>query len=141
VIPGYAGLRGFSDAHEPLLKAECGAAWESYFLRSHWRMVFPVSRRHQERMARQLRQAVRDGRVPAVHLFRFPRITINHGVLLFGMTETEQDYQFEAYDPNLPAHPVKLIYDRRLKEFSFPPTCYWAGGKLNVYEIFTGTFC
>jgi hypothetical protein len=42
VVPGFDGLRAFSHAHEPLLKAGCGAAWESYFLRSHWRMIFPV---------------------------------------------------------------------------------------------------
>ena len=55
VIPGYDGLRSFSQAHEPLLKAECGGPWASYFLRSHWRMVFPIWRRHQERMAQQLK--------------------------------------------------------------------------------------
>src|SRR5579859_3330539 len=42
VIPGFDGLRSFSRAHETLLKADCGAAWESYFLRSHWRMIFPT---------------------------------------------------------------------------------------------------
>src|SRR5208283_797373 len=47
VIPGYDGLRAFSRAHEGLLKAECGAAWESYFLRSHWRMIFRIWGRHQ----------------------------------------------------------------------------------------------
>ena len=40
VIPGFDGLRSFSQEHEALLKTECGAAWESYFLRSHWRMIF-----------------------------------------------------------------------------------------------------
>ena len=44
VIPGYDGLRSFSRAHEPLLKAELGGPWQSYFLRSHWRMIFPVMR-------------------------------------------------------------------------------------------------
>jgi len=43
-IPGYDCLRSFSREHEPLLKAECGSAWESYVVRSHWRMVFPIWR-------------------------------------------------------------------------------------------------
>jgi hypothetical protein len=140
VIPGYECLRAFSQAHEALLKAECGGPWQSYFLRSHWRMVFPVWGWHQERMARQLRQAVRHGSAPTVHLFRFPKITINHGLMLFGMAESEQNLQFEAYDPNIPAHPVSLIYDRALRAFRFPPTCYWAGGVVNVIEIFRGGF-
>ena len=40
VMPGYDCLRAFSRAHEPLLKAELRRRWQSYFLRSHWRMVF-----------------------------------------------------------------------------------------------------
>jgi hypothetical protein len=42
IIPGYDCLRAFSAANASLLKAVCGKAWESYFVRSHWRMVFPI---------------------------------------------------------------------------------------------------
>jgi hypothetical protein len=138
VVPGYDGLRAFSQAHEPLLKAECGGAWQSYFLRSHWRMVFPTPKWHQEQIARQLARSLREGGVPLVHLFRFPRITINHGIVLFGMTESEREIQFEAYDPNIPEHPVRLVFDRAGRTFIFPPACYWAGGPLSVIEIFRG---
>jgi hypothetical protein len=58
--------------------------------------------------------------------------------MLFGLAESERELQFEAYDPNIPAHSVKLIYDRGRRVFSFPPTCYWAGGALKVIEIFRG---
>jgi len=138
VIPGYQCLRAFSQDNEPLLKAGCGGPWQSYFLRSHWRMVFPVWRRHQERMAKQLTARLRQGSAPTVHLFRFPRIAINHGILLFGLSESQRDLQFEAYDPNLPLHPVKLIYERAQRRFCFPPTCYWQGGAVSVIEIFRG---
>jgi hypothetical protein len=121
-----------------LLKAECGGPWQSYFVRSHWRMVFMVPPWHQERMAAQLAQRVRQGAAPTVHLFRFPRVTINHGIVLFGLSESDGEIQFDAYDPNLPAHPVKLIYDRAARRFNFPPTCYWAGGRVKVVEIFRG---
>jgi len=52
-------------------------------------MVFMVPARHQEQMAGQLAQRVREGAAPIVHLFRFPRITINHGIVLFGLSESE----------------------------------------------------
>jgi hypothetical protein len=136
LIPGYAGLRAFSQAQEPLLKAECGAAWESYFLRSHWRMIFRVSRRFQEKMAEKLKRSLQQRGVSLVHLFRFPRITINHGIVLHGFTESEQGIEFEAYDPNIPAHPVKLIFDRHRRVFTFAPSIYWSGGVLSVMEIF-----
>jgi hypothetical protein len=138
VFPGYDGLRAFSQAHEPLLKAECGSAWQSYFLRSHWRMVFPVPGWHQERIAQRLTRSLRTAGVPLVHLFRFPRITINHGIVLYSLEETEGEIRFEAYDPNIPAHPVKLTYDRARRAFTFPPACYWPGGVLSVIEIYCG---
>jgi hypothetical protein len=138
VIPGYDSLRAFSREQEPLLKAECGGPWDSYFLRSHWRMTFPIWRRHQQRMARQLRQALQDGAVPIVHIFRFPRISINHGIVLFGSAESEGGIEFDGYDPNIPERPVKLHYTRAGRAFSFPRTHYWAGGELNVIEVYLG---
>lgn len=138
VIPGFDSLRAFSQTHEPLLKAECGGGWQSYFLRSHWRMVFPIWRRQQERMAQQLRQSICRGLAPAVHIFRFPQITINHGIMLFGMEESEQNIQFEVYDPNMPAHPIKLTYDKALQAFGLSSNCYWGGGTVSVIEIYGG---
>jgi hypothetical protein len=136
VVPGYAGLRAFSQAWEPLLKTECGRAWESYFLRSHWRMVFPVWRGHQQRTAQRLERSVLAGGTTVVHLFRFPRITINHGILLFAAAAADGVLRFQAYDPNIPAQPVELIYRDADRAFRFPPNHYWAGGKLRVIEIY-----
>jgi hypothetical protein len=139
-IPGYDCLRSFSRAHAPLLKAECGQAWECYFLRSHWRMVFPVSRAHQEKMARQLVDSMRIRAMPIVHLFLFPRIRINHGVVLFGLTESKSALLFDVYDPNIPDSPATLAFDRSARTFSFPKNFYWGGGPLNLYEIYCGPF-
>jgi hypothetical protein len=136
VIPGYDGLRAFSRAHEALLKAECGAAWESYFLRSHWRMIFRVSGRFQEKMAEKLKRSLQKRGLSLVHLFRFPRITINHGIVLFGFVESEEKIEFAAYDPNLPEHPVKLVYEKARRGFTFAPNIYWGGGGLSVMEIY-----
>jgi hypothetical protein len=138
VIPGFDCLRAFSSAHERLLKEECGGPWQSYFLRSHWRMVFPIWRRHQERMAEHLIQAFAQRAAPIVHLFRFPRVTINHGILLFAFKETPQEIRFDAYDPNIPANPVTLIFDRAERSFIFPRARYWAGGPVSVVEIYRG---
>lgn len=138
VIPGFDGLRSFSRAYEPLLKAELGGPWQSYILRSHWRMVFPVHRWQQKRMAEKLKHSLPKRRVTLVHLFRFPRITINHGIALYRLTESEQTMEFEAYDPNIPEHPVKLVYERERRVFTFAPNRYWGGGGLSVVEIFCG---
>jgi hypothetical protein len=137
VIPGFDSLRAFSVAHEALLKAECGAAWESYFLRSHWRMVFPTPGPFNERMAAKLKRSLQKSTLALVHLFRFPRITINHGITLYDFTETAEQIEFEAYDPNLPEHPVTLVYEKKRRVFTFAPNIYWGGGVLSVVEIYT----
>ena len=136
VIPGFDGLRSFSQAHEYLLKAECGEAWESYFLRSHWRMIFKVYGRFQEKMAEKLKRSLQNRGVSLVHLFRFPHITINHGITLYGFTESAEKIEFTAYDPNIPEHPVLLVYEKQRRRFTFAPNIYWGGGVLSVMEIY-----
>lgn len=136
VIPGFDGLRALSRAHEPLLKALCGAPWESYFLRSHWRMIFPVPTWYREWMAKKLKASLPKRGLTLVHLFKFPRITINHGITLFGFSESDSAIEFDAYDPNIPEHPVKLIYEKQHHHFTFAPNRYWGGGVLKVMEIY-----
>lgn len=136
IIPGFEGLRAFSRAHEPLLKAGCGAAWESYFLRSHWRMIFPVMPWHVASTVNKLKRSLPRRGLALVHLFRFPHITINHGIALFAVSESENFIQFEGYDPNIPEQPVQLVYERKHRRFTFAPNHYWGGGVLNAMEIY-----
>jgi hypothetical protein len=136
VISGFDGLRAFSRAYEPLLKALCGAPWESYFLRSHWRMIFPVPAWYREMMARKLKASLPKRGLTLVHLFRFPHITINHGIALYGFTESAAAIEFDAYDSNIPEHPVKLIYEKQRHQFTFAANRYWGGGPLKVMEIY-----
>ena len=136
VIPGYANLHEFSAAHAPLLKAECGGAWESYFQHGHWRMIMPFSRHHQQKMSEQLLADLRENRPPVVHLVRFPQLTINHAVVLFDATQTEKGIRFWAYDPNNPNNPVPLTYDRVTRTFLYPANDYYPGGRVDVYEVY-----
>jgi len=138
VVPGFANLRDLSREHEALLKAECGGAWQSYFQRGHWRMIFPFSRRHQEKTARELLETVRRGQPTVVHLVRFPSLKINHAVLLFDAEESDAEIRFAAYDPNAPEKPTVLTYDRATRTFSFPTNFYFPGGRVDVYEIYRG---
>ncbi len=136
VFPGFASLREFSRDRESVLKACCGGAWQSYFLRSHWRMVLPISREHQFLTATGLAEAIAQGHSPLVHLVRFPALTINHGMILFAVRAEPQGWEFMAYDPNDPLQPTTLRFDRARGTFSLPPNNYWAGGPLEIIEIF-----
>jgi hypothetical protein len=138
VIPGYTSLREFSADYEDLLKAEAGGAWRSFVQRGNWRMIFPFSRRHQEGAARRLLEDIAQGRPPLVHLVDFPAQAINHTILLGEARESSGTIEFEAYDPNRNSAPVHLTYNRATRSFRFPPTHYFAGGPVNVYEIYRG---
>ena len=136
VIPGYADLRGFSAGRERILKDELGSWMGSYFQLGNWRIIFPFSRAHQEQTALALLAEVRVHRPPVVHLVRFPRITINHGVLVYGAQENGREIRFDTYDPNDPDQSISLVFNRTTRSFSFPPNAYFGGGPLDVYEIY-----
>jgi hypothetical protein len=135
VIPGFSGLREFSRTHEKLLKAACGGAWRSYFLRSHWRMITPFSRAHQSHTAKSLVAALNQNRLPILHLIKFPSLTINHCIVLFGVKEIERGWEFESYDPNNSEKPEQLTFDRSARTFFLSANSCWPGGALNVSHI------
>jgi hypothetical protein len=136
IIPGYANLREFSAARGQLLKDECGGAWRSYVLRSHWRMVFPISRKHQAATAASIFAALHQTGPAIVHIVKFPALTINHSLLIFGAQKSVDGIQFAAYDPNVSSAPTTLSYDHKARTFSLPSNHYWAGGALDVIEIY-----
>ncbi|MCF7669572.1 MAG: hypothetical protein K9N48_07345 [Verrucomicrobia bacterium] len=137
LIPGFDGLKSFSAAFEETVKSACGGAWRSYFLRSHWRIVWPFSRAHQYRTAENLSASLSKGKLPIVHLIDFPRLNINHGLLLFDEGRDENGRKkFTAYDPNQMTNPAELIFDPKTSTFSFLPCRYWRGGRLNAFEIY-----
>jgi hypothetical protein len=140
IIPGFAGLREFSRAQENLLKTACGGAWRSYFVRSHWRMIFPFSRVQQARTALALATALRRNYLPIVHLVKFPALTINHAIVLFGIAETGRGWEFKSYDPNNSDSPERLEFDRKAQTFFLEPNSCWGGGELNVSHICRSCF-
>lgn len=136
VIPGYADLRSFSAAHEKLLKAQCGGAWQSYLQRGNWRMIFPLSHAEQARMARQIVRHLRPDHPVIVHLVRFPQLTINHAVVVYAAHQSPGEIQFTAYDPNRPSGPIALEFDCASRTFSLPANNYFPGGQLKAYEVY-----
>jgi hypothetical protein len=136
VIPGYANLHAFSQDWGPILKAECGGAWRSYLQKGHWRMVFPLTRRHQDGMSNQLLDSVRRNRPAVVHVVRFPSLAINHSLVVFEAEETPEEIRFFVYDPNHPEKPSPLTYNRKDRRFHLPRNPYFIGGRVDIYEIY-----
>ncbi len=136
VIPGFATLHEFSAVYGDLLKAECGSMWQSYFQRGHWRMIWHFSQRHQRRTAAELVASIGRNRPPIVHVAHFPRLQINHALLLYAAEKTDDGWVFTAYDPNFATTPSRLYFREAAGRFYFPPQSYFPGGTVDVYEIF-----
>ncbi len=136
VIPGYASLHDFSLAHSAMLKQEIGGIEESFLQRGHWRMVWPFGREQQARTAAGLKESLRQGKSPVVHLVRFPQLSINHAMLLFDCQDAEEGLRFKAYDPNHPEAPTDLIFDQRNRRFVLDGSDYFIGGRVDVYEVY-----
>jgi hypothetical protein len=138
VFPGFYNLREFSQRWDSLLQAEAGGAWRSYVQRGHWRMIFPFSRRGQEREAKRLVEAVHRGEAVVTHVFTFPALTLNHALVLTTATETSDRITFDSYDPNGPDQSVPLVFERNRRQFTLPPLLYFIGGPINAYEVYSG---
>jgi hypothetical protein len=136
VIPGFNSLHEFSAAYEALLKAECGSMWQSYFQRGHWRMIWFFTSGHQRRMAQQLIDSIQRNRPPVVHVAHFPRLQINHALLLYDARQSTNGWEFTAYDPNFSSTPSTVYFREKDGLFYFPPQSYFPGGDVDVYEIF-----
>lgn len=136
IIPGYADLWSFSRNHSQLLKDECGGARVSYFQRGHWRMVFPFTRRHQQGQAAALLQQIQLGHPSAIHLVRFPGLTINHAMVLFDGKRSGSGILFKAYDPNDPETPAELEFVQATRTFILPRNAYFEGGRVDVYQVY-----
>jgi len=135
IIPGYPDLRSFSEDNGALLKAECGGAWQSYFQRGNWRLIFPFTRHQQLEVARRVMARLQEDHPVLAHVVRFPQLTINHTVLIFAANELTNSVQFVAYDPNQPGGPLILTFDYGASTFVQPPCDYFPGGRVDVYEI------
>jgi hypothetical protein len=138
VIPGYADLFAFSSEHEELLQDEVGGSWQSFYQRGNWRMIFPVSNRRERKTARELYDEVQVGRLPIIHVYRFPDVRLNHGILVYGAEKRGKEIVFAAYDPNSPKRAAELKFDFEQDAFIFERNQYFAGGPIKVYEVFRG---
>jgi hypothetical protein len=140
LVPGYADLRSLSVDHEDALKEELQGRWTGYFQRGNWRMIFAFSPGQNRATARGLVEDTRRGHLPLVHIVNYPDIDINHTVLIFDHEESPLQIRFELYDPNDAAHSGHLVFDRASATFSYNRTDYFAGGSVQVYEIYDGIF-
>jgi hypothetical protein len=135
VVPGYRDLHSFSLGQTLAVQKNLGLWWPAYWRIGNWRIVFPVPRSGQERMALWLRNELDHERVRAVYITRLR--PINHCLVAYRYTpEQNGDVVFDVYDANQPGKPVHLTYRASDRSFYFDKTWYYRGGLVSVLPLY-----
>jgi hypothetical protein len=114
VVPGFASLQALTREEEAAVKA--GLPWRIWSLVrfSNWRLIYPHPRPQQARVAAEIVRELQAGRPAQLFITDFPRLGLNHSVLAFAYAEGSRDaVDFTVFDPNDPATPGIIRFDRR----------------------------
>jgi hypothetical protein len=136
VIPGYADLRALSSGEEQAVKTALGGRFWTWVHWTNWRVVFPVSAGHQAGVAQEIMAEVGQGRLVQLLVTNWPKPELNHTVVAYEFRETPADIQFLVWDPNNPADPGLLTFDRRQSRFLATRVYDTAPGPIRVFRMY-----
>jgi len=118
VIPGYGSLNEFSRDQEHAVKAGLVGRFWSLVHWTNWRVVFPMPRWQQERVAREAVVEIGEGRPVQLLVTNFPTWELNHTVLAYAYAlDRVGNVLFTVYDPNDPHEPGRVTFDRAERQF------------------------
>jgi len=134
VVPGFGSLHELSREEEAAVKAGLPRRFWTLVHWTNWRMVFPYPRSQQDRVAAEIVAQLQAGRPVQLLITDFPRIRLNHSVLVFDFRVSDPDaVEFFVYDPNDPTEPGVIRYDRRVSRYRPAPLC---GGNVPYFRAF-----
>ena len=139
VFPGYANLRTMSVARREVLRANIGVGWPSYFRLSNARIVFREDARFQEETHANLDATLARGQLFVGFLTTYPRLSINHSILVYKQKAVSPNSGIErylAYDPNHPEAPRELTWSSRARTFAYQKDWDFIGGSVRVYQLY-----
>jgi hypothetical protein len=118
VIPGYASLHDFSREEEAAVKEGLGSPVWTWWHWTNWRVVLPVPRWQQERVAREILVELQAGRSVQLLVTNLPTIELNHTVVAYEYRlKAGGDVDFVVYDPNDPYAPGIVTFNRTDQRF------------------------
>jgi len=139
VFPGYSNLREISKAHIQVFEDNIGSGFMSYFRPGHVRMVFLESKGYQEKTHRNLAAALARGDTFVAFLTTYPKMSINHAVLIYGRKKNPPGDELEhylVYDPNHAEAPRELTWSPRERAFAYQKDIDFVGGFVRVYQAY-----
>jgi hypothetical protein len=139
VFPGYKDLREMSKARREVVQLNIGHGWPSYFRISNARMIFQQGAGYQEETHAHLNAALERGKFFVGFLTTYPRLSINHSVLVYKRKSFSPNPGVErylVYDPNHPESPRELVWSPRERAFSYQKDWDFIGGFVRVYQVY-----
>jgi len=124
VGPGFGSLHELTREAEAAVKAGLPRRFWTLVHWTNWRIIFPLPRAQQERVAAEIIAEIQAGRPAQLLITDFPRIRCNHSVLAFDFRASDPDaVDFSVYDPNDPTVPGVIRFDRRERRYRPAPLC------------------
>jgi hypothetical protein len=139
VFPGYSSLHEISKAHTQVFEDNIGSGFMSYFRPSNIRMVFLESKGYQEKTHRNLDTVLARGDTFVAFLTTYPKMSINHAVLIYGRKKSRPGDELEhylVYDPNHAEAPRELTWSPRERAFAYQKDIDFIGGFVRVYQAY-----
>jgi len=139
VFPGYANLRAMSKARREVVRANIGLGWPTYFRLGNFRMLFEHDSSYHKETHANLDAALARGELFVGFLTTYPRLSINHAVLVYKRKPASQNDgidRYLVYDPNHPESPRELTWSSRDRAFAYQKDWDFIGGFVRVYQIY-----
>ena len=139
VFPGYADLRAMSEARREVVRANIGLGWPTYFRLGNFRMLFQHDSSYHKETHANLNAALGRGELFVGFLTTYPRLSINHAVLVYKREPASQNDGIErylVYDPNHPEAPRELTWSSRDRAFAYQKDWDFIGGSVRVYQLY-----
>ncbi len=137
---GTASLRDLSKSRALVLQQNIGLGWPTYVRIGNYRMFFLCyDRGYQTKTHRVLNEVMNKRGLFVAYLADFPRLKINHSVLVYGKKTAAPGSDLEhyiTYDPNHPDGPRELTWSNSKREFSFQKDQEFPGGFTNVFQVY-----
>ncbi len=139
VFPGYSNLREISKARTQVFENNIGSGFMSYFRPSNIRMVFLESKGYQAKTFQNLDASLARGDTFVAFLTTYPKMSINHAVLIYGRKKSRPGDELErylVYDPNHAEAPRELTWSPRECAFAYQKDIDFIGGFVRVYQAY-----
>jgi hypothetical protein len=139
VFPGYANLRAMSKARREVVRANIGLGWPTYLRLGNIRMLYVHDSSYHKETHANLNAALARGELFVAFLTTYPRLSINHAVLVYKRKPASQNDgidRYLVYDPNHPESPRELTWSSRDSAFAYQKDWDFIGGFVCVYQLY-----